>query len=520
MKARSFSHQFALLAATLPLILLVAACTQQKPNSFRLEQQLESFAVAREVNTKVDLLFIVDNSASMDVSQDRLRRGFSTFAQKYLRPNWDIRVGVITTDSYMAHPAFGAYLKTTIGGTENWTSPYIQSRLSTFVNPDWNPSLVNPQTGAFKKGITWNDQVPAWGRNYARLLPGVHDGPIAALCTENHAYFFYGASQCRIRDDQTRYSGPSQCLSPSGGETAITQCVNTVQNDTIHSGRPILSTQSGSQTLVSDFMINASVGTSGAGSERGLASLQQFLQDNETSDTAFFRKGSQRVFMILADEDDQSMFIPAAGANPFTGYSSDCPLKTVDGYSYRLSSCADSSKLIPVSQVKNQVDTFFAALDGTTGGAGLSGTYIVIPVVPLTGSAIQELQQLRASDDLAAGNAGNVAVDHADRYLEFSEQVGNGSFAMNIADDDYSMLLDRVGRAIVHRSSEYELKRPPTGTEDMIVTIIHVDGTKTVLPADTYTVEGTTLYLNDMDFILTLSSQDRILVNYQPKTLY
>ena len=500
--------------------LLQIACTQQKPNSFRLEQQLESFAVASEINTKVDLLYVVDNSASMDVSQDRLRRGFGSFAAKYLRPAWDIRVGVITTDAYMANPAFRDYLKTTIAGTQNWTSPYIQSRLSTFVNPSWDTNLVDLQSGAFSHGITWNGQVPAWGPNYARLVPGVHDGPIAALCSEQHPYFFYGTTQCRIRDDQNASSGPSHCLNPAAGESSITQCVNTVENDTIHSGRPILSTRSGSDTLVSDFMINASVGAAGAGSERGLQSVLQFLADNESSDSQFFRSGSQRVIIFVTDEDDQSLSIPSPapkGFTTYTGYLTNCPPKTVDGYTYKLTICADPAQLIAVSNVKEQLDKFFSNLDGIP---GTPSNYLIIPIVALTGSAIQELQQMRVASDTAVGNAGDVAVDRGDRYIDLASRVGNGSFAMNIADDDYGAILDKVGRAIVQRKSEFELTRAPTSTEDMIVTIVHADGTTTVIPSTGYTVADKTLYLNDMDFVLSLTATDRILVDYQPKTVY
>lgn len=502
----------------------LSGCTQQKPNSFRLQQQLESFAVAQEVNTRVDLLFVVDNSASMDVSQDRLRKGFGRFAERYLRPNWDIRVAVITTDTYMAHPTFREYLKSVVPGTENWVSPHIQSRLDTFKNPPWNPNLVNLQSGAFKHGFTWNDQVPAWGPNYARLLPGIHDGPIAALCTEKHSYFYYARSQCKIRDDQTRFSGAENCLDPAAGESSFTQCVNTVQNDTIHSGRAVLSTQSGSATLVSDFMINVSVGTSGAGSERGLASVQQFLSDNETSPTAFFRKGSKRLIIFLADEDDQSLRIPSTASreySPYSGYSSSCPEKTVDGYSYRLSSCPNPEGLIPVAEVKGELDRFFNRLDGFGDEASEgSQSYFVVPVVALNGESIKKLQELRMADDAAVGNSGNVAVDRGDRYIELADRVGNGSFAMNIAEDDYGQLLDRVGRAIVYRNSQYQLSRPPTSTEDMIVTILHVDGTKTLIPTSGYSLEGSVLTLTDMSFVLGLSSQDRIFVNYQPKTLY
>src|SRR6478736_6293288 len=83
----------AALAASVSAVSL-SACTQQTPNSFRLQQQMENFAVNREINTKVDLLWVVDNSASMNVSQDKIRGGFEAFARKYLKEAWDIRLAV------------------------------------------------------------------------------------------------------------------------------------------------------------------------------------------------------------------------------------------------------------------------------------------------------------------------------------------------------------------------------------------------------------------------------------------
>ena len=91
-------------------------------------------------------------------------------------------------------------------------------------------------------GLKYKELLPAWGMNYSLLQPGLHDGPIAGLCCEGLPYFLNGATNCDIRDDQSAYNGPSHCLNPSGAETSITQCVNTVENDTIHSGRAIIST--------------------------------------------------------------------------------------------------------------------------------------------------------------------------------------------------------------------------------------------------------------------------------------
>src|SRR5690606_30991539 len=131
----------------------------------------------QEVNTKIDLLLVVDNSASMDASQEKLRKGFESFAKKYMQPTWDIRVAVITTDTYMAHPSFSNHLGTTIPGSEGWISPYVSGILTRFKNPE-GKDLVNLSTGAFDNGLTYGDLIPVWGSNFAKLLPGLHDGPI------------------------------------------------------------------------------------------------------------------------------------------------------------------------------------------------------------------------------------------------------------------------------------------------------------------------------------------------------
>jgi hypothetical protein len=499
--------------------LFLLGCTQQAPNSFRLQQQLQSFNIAQEINTKVDMLWVVDNSASMDVSQDKLRKGFEGFAKKYLQPTWDIRVAVITTDTYLAHPVFLSYINSIIPGSIGWKSPYIQSRLSTFVNPSWNPTLVNLSTGAFTNGIRRKDQVPTWGPSYARLLPGMHDGPIAALCVETHPYFFMGKTQCQIRDDQTLYSGTSGCLHPTDGQTEITQCVNTVENDTVRSGSPILSTKQ-SQNVIDGFRINASVGSAGSGSERGFASLLQLLIDNETTDTAFFRKGAQRLIVFLSDEDDQSIVNPTpipSGFSPYWGYQSTCQIKSVDGYQYRLSQCPKSDFLIGVAAVKDQLDSFFRQLDGLENG---SPNYLVASIVPMSGASIQSLQQQRTFEDSAVGNDGDVSVDRGDRYLQLGELIGEGSVAMDIATDDYSPLLESMGRAVIEKKSRFTLERAPTAIDEMIVTIIHADGTQAIVPSEKIAIDGKILIITDLDFVLSLSSTDKILINYQPKTVY
>lgn len=504
-------------------------CTGQIPDSFRLAQE-EELRNLQEVNTKVDILWVVDNSASMDVSQSRLRSGFATFAAQYLKPTWDIRMGIITTDSYLADADFSGYWNQVLPNTVGWVSPYISGRVGTFVNPASNPTLVNARTGAFTNGVRIRDQYPQLGRTYAQLVVGMHDGPISSLCSELHPYFYSGNMNCRVRDDQSGNTGTANCLSPGGAETATTQCVNTVQNDSVRSGKAIINTMppagvagDGAWTnrLVSDFTVNVSVGSAGSGSGRGFSSVSQFLEDNEASATALFRKGSVRVVIFVSDEEDQSVLRPnplPGGFSPQTGYGTACPAKTVDGHTYTLSVCPDATQLIPVSDVKSQLDTHFGNLDAVDGVAG-SPNYFVASIVPLTGASIAQLQAARTVEDMAVTGSTPVSVDRGDRYLELGNQVGNGSLSLDIAEADYTALLDSIGRAIALKRGVFTLKRAPTGTEDMIVRILHEGGTVTNVSSADYTVSGTTLTLTSVAFVLSLSATDKIYINYQPRSV-
>ena len=539
---------------------LLLGCTEHIPEAYRFAQQNQVFANGRELNTTVDLLWVVDNSASMDVAQDKLRQGFGDFARKYLKPSWDIRIGVITTDAYLANPAFSTYLNTTISGSSSWYSSYIDGLGASFQNPAWNPSLTDGN-GNFTGGVKYGELVPVWGSDYARLLPGVHDGPITGLCFEKMPFFFKGVTDCKKRDSGGN-SGATGCLSPNAGngETGLNQCVNTVQNDTVRSGKAILRTRNDgsmsdsawTQELIDNFMVNATTGSVGHGSERGLSSIIQFLDDNESSATAFFRRGSIRGIMIVSDEDDQSMEIPAsppAGYTPSSNYACDqaglvsmnpaanisgangyccstpgclygdagttCDSKTVDGHTYTPSVCAKSSELIPVATIKSQIDSFFQNLDQE--GDGSNPNYFVASIVATNWDSINALQTDRDTNDQAVGTLQTIAADRGDRYIELANSVP-GSLTLDISSSNYGLILDRIGQAIIEKLGTFYLDRAPTTKEEMYVAILESDGTQVVIPSDLYEIRGKSIVITNVDFILGLSPSDRILINYQPRS--
>lgn len=549
----------ALVALTL---LTLGGCTGAA-QGIRFASTSENFGAVVDVNLKIDLLWVVDNSASMDVSQRKLRDGMTTFANKYMQPSWDIRVAVIPTDAFIANTAFQPYVNQIVPGSVNYYSPHIYSQRNTWQNPAATPNLVNLTNGRFTNGFRMKDVFPYWGPDYAKLLPGTHDGPTTAMCFEVLPYFFRGIADCRIRDVASANQGTANCINPGGGETSETQCVNTVQNDTIHTGKPFLETTPpvGVQgnaawvdQLIDDFMVNITTGSIGAGSERGLASVLQFVADNESSQaTRFFRPDALRGVIFVSDEEDQSLVLPAnppAGFGPYSEYACDqagllalnpgnpasitgsygyccttpgnnctygssgtsCASKTVDGFTYTPSLCT-AGNLMTIGSVKSQLDSFFTGLDLNAGG---DPNYFVASIVPLTAQSIQTLQAARAAEDSSVGTIVNWSVDRGDRYIALGNAVGAGSVALDIGASDYTPVLDAIGQAIINKKSTFKLSRIPDAGEKVALTLRHSNGATTLIPESKYVVQGLNVMITDYDLVLSFQSGDTIGISYFP----
>ncbi|MBI4925385.1 MAG: hypothetical protein HY843_05625, partial [Bdellovibrio sp.] len=173
--------------------------------------------------------------------------------------------------------------------------------------------------------------------------------------------------------------------------------------------------------------------------------------------------------------------------------------------------------LIPVSEIKENIDEFFLDLDGKVSS---DPNYFVVSIVALTADAIKSLQQARDLDDQKVGALKSVAIDRGDRYLELVQLVGNNSLGMNIAEEDYSILLEQIGKTIIDKKSTFTLQRAPTSAEDMIVKIIHEDGSSTIIPSEKFVIQGKSLVINDFAMVLSFKSTDKISINYQPKTVF
>lgn len=56
-------------------------------------------------NNQLDILFVVDNSLSMDDEQQNLKTSFSAFIDDFIAKNYDFQIAVTATDAYLANQA-------------------------------------------------------------------------------------------------------------------------------------------------------------------------------------------------------------------------------------------------------------------------------------------------------------------------------------------------------------------------------------------------------------------------------
>lgn len=546
-------------ASVLGTLLSFTACTGQLADSFRYQQQVENFKTDVSVNTKIDMLWVVDNTPSIAPSQKKIRDGFRQFAEQYMKPNWDIRVAVISQDTYLAHPSMASFLNGvgTTGSAQRYSretgyqSNYLNpsssaspKRTTAFVAPLWwvgsGISSTGTVTGA---GIRLRQAIPEYaGANlsadvspsnpsyYARLVPGRHDGPLATMCwSSNSNPFFYGVAQCYVRDKQDVYSGVDNCVNGGTGVLdSSVQCVNTIMNNTVRSGKAIISTkppegttadEAWSEQLYKDFLVNLSGGVSGYPYEMFFNSISQLLADNEasTSTSKFFRPGALRVIVIVSDEDDQSTNFPTDGTQTTPdaqyNFTTNCPWKTVDGHTYRRQACPKPEKIRAVSDFKAQLDTFFRDLDGDPSG---DPNYFVTTISPTTGTAVKALQDEMGED---ANSYGSVSSDYGTRLAEFVDSVGNGSLSMEITSSDYSPILDAIGRTVLTKKNRFKLRFQPTSENDILLYVKHADGSQDRVVNEDYEISGFEVIITNDTLLLSLSDTDRIVVDYQPASL-
>ena len=76
-------------------------CGKQEP-SYSLLAAQNVFDQAVVLNNKIDILWVIDNSGSMQTAQTNLANNFNSFIQSFAAKGYDYHIGVTVTDAFLA----------------------------------------------------------------------------------------------------------------------------------------------------------------------------------------------------------------------------------------------------------------------------------------------------------------------------------------------------------------------------------------------------------------------------------
>ncbi|MCB9745483.1 MAG: VWA domain-containing protein [Alphaproteobacteria bacterium] len=84
------------------LMLMAANCTEYDTN-----RRSKTDTFTQEPSSKVDILWVIDNSVSMEGEQQRVAEGFDSFIANIDETNIDFHIGVVSTDLDLDNPSRG-----------------------------------------------------------------------------------------------------------------------------------------------------------------------------------------------------------------------------------------------------------------------------------------------------------------------------------------------------------------------------------------------------------------------------
>ena len=135
-------------------LFLITACTPD--SQFVLQGEETTFLQSvSQTNVKVDVLWVVDNSGSMETSQDNVAANFQSFIDKFQSTNFDYQIAVTNTGAWRAEFDNDPSLSRFRDG-DGVTSTGI-----TVIKPD-TPDLEQTFITNIKQGITGNADERGW----------------------------------------------------------------------------------------------------------------------------------------------------------------------------------------------------------------------------------------------------------------------------------------------------------------------------------------------------------------------
>ena len=227
------------------------------------------------VDNKIDILFVVDNSKSMDPEQEVLKQSFENFIKEFQAKGFDFHIGVISTD--------------TMGDGNYWTgqefSGQKMSKVTETVKDEAGAAVMVPKLNARGKPVKDKDGKPVLVEKTVTKSVMVDDGePLHPSTYRNFAN-----------------NGPGSLLVRKNPEGDFDASLKFLTNST--------------PDLIERFQETATIGSDSYFAESPLLALQEFFSPRMIIaggwNEGFRRKEAQLAIIIVSDEDESdASFVP------------------------------------------------------------------------------------------------------------------------------------------------------------------------------------------------------------------
>jgi hypothetical protein len=449
------------------LALLAAGCTQSVPSQFKLLRAEDSAPAAFEVGevvvekhgAPVDILWVVDNSASMLTSQTKLKNGLAAFARDYLtKDGTDIQLAVITTDTYVANNAWEKYLNTE--------------------NPETKKTPL--QVHASKE-----PNQRQWGPDYAKISAS------ALMSTKSKSGL--------VSNFQSRVLVGTQGIYEEHGFDSVAQFI--ADNEKGSSANKLF--RKGSQRIIiflSDEDDQSMGDNVGPEPRKLLYSGSYYTGVN----AAAADKILPPQFTINCPGEPNVLGKPITAATAMT-------------------LCARPGTVEGVNVFKDQLDSFFRGLDGNPVGSPNYFITAIVGQDPKTIETLRRNTTEKNAETKLTVITNEIGTRYIDLVNEagngsFAMDIGASDYSPILK----KIGLEIEKRSVVKKTSPqttFILDRAPDTREKLVVTVQTAGGRVFVLADSQYHVAANKLVITDKSLISVLQPGDRISVQYQPATV-
>lgn len=148
LRFKFFNDKFQRYCLTL-ILLATFGCQNAEQPTFSLLPGEHVFQQNKVINNKIDILWVIDNSGSMNNLQNELANNFSAFINDFVTKNFDYKIAVTTTDAWTASSIPDASMAKVRDGDGATSSGVF------YITPD-TPDPVGTFVVNVKQGVSGN----------------------------------------------------------------------------------------------------------------------------------------------------------------------------------------------------------------------------------------------------------------------------------------------------------------------------------------------------------------------------